>query len=169
LGTMGYGLPAAMGAKAACPEKLVINVDGDGSLLMNIQEMATCVTHNLPIKVLLLNNMHLGMVMQWEDAFFDQNRAHTYTGLDTDPEWLGNGKGDFVDSESRYPDFIKLAEGFGWQSRRVRKKEDLAAGLTEMIDSTRPYLLEVETPYSPHVLPMIPPGQTVNETLRFGD
>ena len=82
LGTMGFGLPAAMGAKAAHPDKLVIDIDGDGSMLMNIQEMATCHCEKLPVKVLLLNNMHLGMVVQWEDRFNAGNRAHTYLGLD---------------------------------------------------------------------------------------
>ena len=82
LGTMGFGLPAAAGAKAAHPDTLVVDIDGDGSILMNIQEMATCYCEKLPVKVMLLNNMHLGMVVQWEDRFHAANRAHTYLGPD---------------------------------------------------------------------------------------
>ena len=93
LGTMGFGLPAAMGAKAAHPDTLVIDIDGDGSLLMNIQEMATCYTEKLPVKVMLLNNMHLGMVVQWEDRFHASNRAHTYLGPIDHPEAIGLGNG----------------------------------------------------------------------------
>ncbi|MBQ7111644.1 MAG: biosynthetic-type acetolactate synthase large subunit, partial [Thermoguttaceae bacterium] len=89
LGTMGFGLPAAIGAKVARPESLVVAVEGDGSLQMNIQEMATCVAENIPVKVLLVNNQHLGMVMQWEDRFFKKNRANTYLGKVSDPENFG--------------------------------------------------------------------------------
>ena len=77
---MGFGLPAAMGVQAAHPDALVIDIDGDGSFQMNIQEMATCFCEKLPVKVLLLDNQHLGMVVQWEDRFHDANRAHTYLG-----------------------------------------------------------------------------------------
>ena len=90
---MGFGLPAAMGAKAAHPDTLVIDIDGDGSFLMNIQEMATCYCEKLPVKVLLLNNMHLGMVVQWEDRFHAANRAHTYLGPIDHPEAVGQGDG----------------------------------------------------------------------------
>ena len=93
LGTMGFGLPAAMGAKVAHPESLVVDIDGDGSILMNIQEFATCKTENIPVKVLLLNNQHLGMVVQWEDRFFKGNRAHTYLGPIENPEACGQGDG----------------------------------------------------------------------------
>jgi acetolactate synthase-1/2/3 large subunit len=87
LGAMGFGLPAALGAQAAHPAKTVIDIDGDGSFLMNIQELACAYCARLPVKVLLLNNQHLGMVVQWEDRFYESNRAHTYlgAGLDQDP------------------------------------------------------------------------------------
>src|SRR5690242_18884061 len=78
LGTMGFGLPCAVGVHVAHPDKIVVDVDGDGRFLTNVQEMATCYCEKLPVKVLLLNNQHLGMVMQWEDRFHDGNRAHTY-------------------------------------------------------------------------------------------
>ncbi len=93
LGTMGFGLPAAVGAKAAHPDRLVVDIDGDGSLLMNIQEMATCYCEKLPVKVMLLNNQHLGMVVQWEDRFHAANRAHTYLGPIDHPEAVGHGNG----------------------------------------------------------------------------
>src|SRR6202023_3883892 len=93
LGTMGFGLPAAIGAQAAHPGKTVIDIDGDGSFLMNIQELACAFCEKLPVKVLLLNNQHLGMVMQWEDRFFEGNRAHTYLGPVDHPEAVGAGDG----------------------------------------------------------------------------
>ena len=164
LGTMGFGLPAAMGAKAANPESLVIDVDGDGSLLMNIQEMATCYTEKLPVKVLLLNNMHLGMVVQWEDRFHASNRANTYLGPIDHPEAFGLGNG--ITPEERYPDFAAIAKGFQWDARRVWKKEELRAALLEMIESPGPYLLDVQVPYQEHVMPMIPSGMTVRDLIK---
>ncbi len=164
LGTMGFGLPSAMGAKAAHPDKLVVDIDGDGSLLMNIQEFATCHCEKLPVKVLLLNNMHLGMVVQWEDRFHQANRAHTYLGPIDHPE--ATGRGDGITPEVRYPDFITLAHGFGWEGRSISKKEDLVPALEEMIAAERPYLLDVQVPYQEHVLPMIPSGMTVKEVIK---
>jgi acetolactate synthase-1/2/3 large subunit len=164
LGTMGFGLPAAVGAKAAWPDRLVVDIDGDGSILMNIQEMATCYTEKLPLKVMLLNNMHLGMVVQWEDRFHAANRAHTYLGLIDDPEAIGHGNG--ITPEHRYPDFVTVAKGFHWQARQVLKKAELAGAIQEMIDSTTPYLLDVQVPYQEHVLPMIPAGMTVRDLIK---
>ncbi|MBN1909202.1 MAG: biosynthetic-type acetolactate synthase large subunit [Pirellulales bacterium] len=164
LGTMGFGLPAAMGAKAANPDALVVDIDGDGSLLMNIQEMATCHCEKLPVKVLLLNNMHLGMVVQWEDRFNAGNRAHTYLGPIDDPEAIGLGNG--IGPDKRYPNFVAIAEGFGWQGRRVWKKDELVDALREMIDSPGSFLLDVQIPYQEHVLPMIPSGMTVRDLIR---
>lgn len=164
LGTMGFGLPAAVGAKAANPNKLVIDIDGDGSLLMNIQEMATCYCEDLPVKVLLLNNMHLGMVVQWEDRFYAANRSNTYLGHISDPEAIGQGDG--ISPEHRYPDFMAIAKGFHWNARQVSKKEELTAAIQEMIDSSGPYLLDVQVPYQEHVLPMIPAGLTVRELIK---
>ncbi|MFV1964450.1 MAG: biosynthetic-type acetolactate synthase large subunit [Pirellulaceae bacterium] len=163
LGTMGFGLPAAMGAQAAHPDKLVIDIDGDGSLLMNIQELATCFCEKIPVKVLLMNNQHLGMVMQWEDRFFQSNRAHTYLGPITNAEATGKGMGQYT--EDRYPDFVALAKGFGCGAASVMDKKDLVPALQKMIDYDGPYLLDVITPYQEHVLPMIPSGQTVDEMI----
>jgi acetolactate synthase-1/2/3 large subunit len=152
LGAMGFGLPAAMGAQAAYPHKTVIDIDGDGSLLMNIQELACCFTERLPVKVLLLNNQHLGMVVQWEDRFFEGNRGHTY---------LGAGH-----EEEPYPDFVALAKGFRCEARRVSAREDLDGALADMLDSKGPYVLEVMVPYQEHVLPMIPSGSTVRDIIK---
>lgn len=164
LGTMGFGLPAAMGAKVAHPDKLVIDIDGDGSLLMNVQEMATCHCEKIPVKVLLLNNQHLGMVVQWEDRFHASNRAHTYLGPIDNPETFGRGTG--IGPEQRYPDFVAIAKGFGWQARHVRQKADLVDGLQEMLAAAGPFLLDVAVPYQEHVLPMIPAGMSVRELIK---
>lgn len=152
LGTMGFGLPAAMGAQAAHPLATVFDIDGDGSFLMNIQELATCYTEKLPVKVLLLNNQHLGMVVQWEDRFFESNRGHTYLGAGPD--------------EGPYPDFVTIAKGFKCTAKRISEKGDVDAALNEMIDSKGPFLLDVQVPYQEHVLPMIPSGQTVRDIIK---
>ena len=164
LGTMGFGLPAAMGAKVAHPEAIVIDIDGDGSILMNIQELATCTCEDIPVKVLLLNNQHLGMVVQWEDRFFKGNRAHTYLGPIDRPEAVGEGDG--ISPKNRYPDFVAIAEGFGWQAETVSAKRDLEAALLRLIEAPGPALLDVQVPYQSHVLPMIPSGMTVKELIR---
>jgi acetolactate synthase-1/2/3 large subunit len=152
LGSMGFGLPAALGAQAAHPDKLVVDIDGDGSFLMNIQELATAFVDKLPVKVLLLNNQHLGMVVQWEDRFHQGNRAHTY---------LGAGP-----NEREYPDFVTLAKGFRVGARQISRKQDLDGALEEMIDSKGPYVLDVLVPYQEHVLPMIPGGMTVRDMIK---
>jgi acetolactate synthase-1/2/3 large subunit len=164
LGTMGFGLPAAMGAKVARPEALVVDIDGDGSILMNIQELATCKTENIPVKVLLLNNQHLGMVVQWEDRFFKGNRAHTYLGPVDHPEACGQGDG--ISPCDRYPDFVAIAKGFGWQAETIVEKADLVPALKRMIDAPGPAILDVQVPYQEHVLPMIPSGMTVKDLIK---
>jgi len=164
LGTMGFGLPAAVGAQAANPESLVVDIDGDGSFLMNVQELATCVCEKLPVKVLLLNNQHLGMVVQWEDRFMAGNRAHTYLGPIDHAEATGQGDGAFV--TERYPDFVSIAKGFGCGSATISAKSDLDAALQEMLSYDGPYVLDVNVPYQEHVLPMIPSGMTVRELIK---
>ena len=164
LGTMGFGLPAAMGAKVGCPDDIVIDIDGDGSILMNIQEFATCTCENIPVKVLLLNNQHLGMVVQWEDRFFKGNRAHTYLGPVGNPE--ASGQGDGISPDARYPDFVAIAQGFGWQAETISEKKDLESALTRLLDSDGPALLDVQVPYQEQVLPMIPSGMSVRELIK---
>jgi acetolactate synthase-1/2/3 large subunit len=163
LGTMGFGLPAAMGVQAANPGALVVDIDGDGSFQMNIQEMATCYCEKLPVKVLLLDNQHLGMVVQWEDRFHGSNRAHTYLGPIDHAEACGQGGEDYV--AERYPDFVTIAKGYGWGAATISDKADLTAALEEMIESDGPYLLNVQVPYVEHVLPMIPGGKTVDDMI----
>ncbi len=163
LGTMGFGLPAAVGAQAAHPDALVVDIDGDGSFLMNIQELATCFCENLPIKVLLLNNQHLGMVAQWEDRFMAGNRAHTYLGPIHHAE--ATGKGEDIYPVERYPDFVKIAQGYGCGAATIRNKADLTPALEEMIRYDGPYVLDVQTPYQEHVLPMIPANHTVDDMI----
>lgn len=166
LGTMGFGLPAAMGVQAEFPDRLVIDIDGDGSFQMNIQELSTLVCENLPVKVLLLNNQHLGMVVQWEDRFMAGNRAHTYLGPVDHPEWSGKGDGvGTLEQDKRYANFVQIAKGYGCGGAYVEKKEDLRAAIQEMIDYDGPFILDVAVPYQEHVLPMIPGGQTVKEII----
>jgi acetolactate synthase-1/2/3 large subunit len=163
LGTMGFGLPAAMGAQAACPDALVVDIDGDGSFQMNIQELATLYCERLPVKVLLLNNQHLGMVVQWEDRFMSGNRAHTYLGPIHHAEAFGKGEDAYA--RERYPDFVGIAKGYGCGAATIRNKADLAPALEEMIDYDGPYVLDVQTPYQEHVLPMIPSNHTVDDMI----
>jgi acetolactate synthase-1/2/3 large subunit len=152
LGAMGFGLPAAIGAQAAHPLKTVIDIDGDGSFQMNIQELACAYCEKLPVKVLLLNNQHLGMVVQWEDRFYESNRGHTYLGAGFE--------------NKPYPDFVAIARGYGCGGRHVSRKEDFDAALSEMLDSKVPYVLDVLVPYQEHVLPMIPSGMTVRDVIK---
>jgi acetolactate synthase-1/2/3 large subunit len=152
LGAMGYGYPAALGAKVACPNREVIDIDGDGSFLMNVQELATAHIEKIAAKALILNNQHLGMVVQWEDKFYQGNRGHTYLG---DPE----------NRKQIYPDYITIAKGFNVPCERVMFKKDLRAAMQRMLDSKEPYLLDVITPYTEHVLPFIPAGRTVAEMI----
>ncbi len=152
LGAMGFGYPAAMGAKVACPNKQVIDIDGDGSFLMNVQELATCHIEGIAAKVIILNNQHLGMVVQWEDRFYKSNRGHTFLG---DPK----------DLKRIYPDYVELAKGFGVKCERVTHKKDLRAAIQRMLDSKETYVLDVMTPYTEHVLPMIPAGKTYKDII----
>ncbi len=164
LGSMGFGLPAAMGAQAARPDAMVVDIDGDGSFLMNIQELGTVFCENLPVKMIVLNNQHLGMVVQWEDRFHAGNRAHTYLGPVDHPEATGQGEGDLP--EVTYPDFVTIAKGFGIKARQVRRKDEVVQALKEMIAHPGPYVLDILVPYQEHVLPMIPSGMTVRDIIK---
>ncbi len=152
LGAMGFGFPAALGAKLGRPDWEVIDIDGDGSFLMNIQELATACVEDIPVKALILNNQHLGMVMQWEDRFYSSNRAHTFIG---DPR----------NREKIYPDFVAIAKGFDLPGRRITAREEVSDALDEMLASDRAYVLDVVIPYQEHVLPMIPTGHTFADTI----
>ncbi len=152
LGAMGFGYPAAMGAKVACPDRQVIDIDGDGSFLMNIQELATAHIEKIAAKALVLNNQHLGMVVQWEDRFYKGNRGNTYLG---DPE----------DMKQIYPDYVAMAKGFNVPCERVMFRKDLKPALERMLASDQPYVLDVIVPYTEHVLPFIPANHTVADMI----
>jgi len=158
LGAMGFGYPAALGAKVACPDKQVIDIDGDGSFMMNIQELATAHIEKIAAKAMILNNQHLGMVVQWEDRFYGSVRGNTILGDETNV-------GSPDNPDALYPDFVKIAEGFGVKGRRVIRKADLRPAIQEMLDHDGPYVLDVIVPYTEHVLPMIPAGKSVKEML----
>jgi acetolactate synthase-1/2/3 large subunit len=158
LGAMGFGYPAAIGAKVACPDRQVIDIDGDGSFLMNVQELATAKIEKIAAKAMILNNQHLGMVVQWEDRFYDSVRGNTILG-DV------NNIGSPDNPDALYPDFVKIAAGFGVKGRRVIKKQELRAAIQEMLDHDGPYVLDIVVPYTEHVLPMIPGGRTVKEMI----
>ncbi|MEI6072514.1 MAG: biosynthetic-type acetolactate synthase large subunit [Verrucomicrobiae bacterium] len=152
LGTMGFGYPAAIGAKVARPDKEVIDIDGDGSFLMNVQELATAHIEGIAAKAIILNNQHLGMVVQWEDRFHGGNRGHTFLG---DPK----------DLKRIYPDYVQLCKGFGVPCERVLHKRDLRAAIGRLLASKEAYVLDVMTPYTEHVLPMIPAGTSYKDII----
>jgi acetolactate synthase-1/2/3 large subunit len=146
LGTMGFGLPAALGAKVAMPDELVTCVSGDGSLIMNIQELATAVTENIPVKVFLMNNGYMGMVRQWQELFWD----HRYSSVD-------NGTS---------PDWVKLAEAFGATGLRVEESADLEETMTKAIETDGPVLVDVRVTQEENVYPMIAPGSAARDMVE---
>ncbi len=165
LGAMGFGLPAAMGAKVACPDKLVVNIDGDGSFQMNIQELGTLRVEDIPVKIIVLNNQHLGMVAQWEDRFYNSRRGNTVLGTVKGSSCkpgcdCKTCEGDKCMGGNRpYPDFVTIAKGFGVPGRDVYTREELEPAIREMLETPGPFLLDIHTGYDDHVLPMIPPGK----------
>ena len=151
LGSMGFGLPAAMGAKVACPDQLVVNIDGDGSFQMNIQELGTIHNEDIDVKIIILNNQHLGMVAQWEDRFYGSVRGNTE---------LENKR-----VNRPYPDFVTIAKGYQIPGREVYTREDVVPALEEMLNHKGAFLLDVHTGYEEHVLPMIPPGKGYKDLI----
>lgn len=152
LGSMGFGYPAALGIKVAHPDKEVIDIDGDGSFLMNIQELATAHVEKIAAKAIILNNQHLGMVVQWEDKFYAGNRGHTYLGNPDDRAQI-------------YPDYVRVCNSFNVKCERVMYKKDLRPAIQRMLDAKEPYVLDVIVPYTEHVLPFIPAGRTVADMI----
>ena len=146
LGTMGYGFPAAIGAQVGCPDQTVINIAGDGSIQMNIQEFTTAVVNKLPVKIVILNNGYLGMVRQWQELFFERRYAQTTL--------TGN------------PDFVKLAEAFGGKGFRVEKQEDVSDALDQLLAAEGPALLDVRIAAEENVFPMVPAGKAINEMMN---
>jgi acetolactate synthase I/II/III large subunit len=145
LGTMGFGLPSALGAKVACPDDTVVCLAGDGSLIMTCQELATCVTENIPVKVFLMNNGYLGMVRQWQELFWDKR----YSSVD-----MGAS-----------PDWVKLAEAFGATGMRITQKDELADGMKTALETDGVVLVDVHVTKEENCYPMIPAGQAARDMV----
>ena len=152
--------PPAMGAHVAYPDKQVVNIDGDGSFLMNVQELATIHVEKMPIKCLILDNQHLGMVVQWEDLKYDSNRAQTFLADPAD-EYDRTHRTE----EILYPNFPVLCAGFGIKCERVVDPADLPGAIKRMLEAKEAYVLDVMVPYDVHVLPMIPGGMGYRDVL----
>lgn len=147
LGTMGYGAPASIGAKLACPDKTVVNIDGDGSFCMTGIEMTTAAQYGIAAKTIILNNDFQGMVKQWQDLFYDERYSHT---------------------EMQNPDFVKLAEAMHVKGLRCTRKADLTSTIAEFLDYDGPVVLDCQVEKHEHVYPMLPAGQTVDDMV-LGD
>lgn len=145
LGTMGFGFPAAIGAKIACPSADVVCIAGDGSFQMNSQEMATAAINHVPVKVLIMDNRCLGMVRQWQKLFYHERYSETLL----DP----------------VPDFVKLADAYGWQARRCEHPSEVADALREMLDADGPYLLDIAISRDQSVYPMVAPGAALDDVM----
>ena len=145
LGTMGFGFPAAIGAKIGCPENEVVCIAGDGSFQMNSQEMATAAINKVGVKVLIMDNRALGMVHQWQRLFY--NERYSFTELDANP------------------DFVKLADAYGWQAARISKPEEIDGALDAMLSAEGPYLLDVQIPIDQTVYPMVAPGAPIDDII----
>jgi acetolactate synthase-1/2/3 large subunit len=142
---MGFGLPAAIGAQIAQPGKLVIDIAGDGSIQMNIQEMATAVQYKLPVKIVILNNGYLGMVRQWQELFYQKRYAAT--------------------NMEHAPDFVKLAEAYGAVGLRTAKIDDVKSVLSEGLSSNRTVIMDFIVEREESVYPMVPAGAPITEML----
>ena len=145
LGTMGFGFPAAIGAKMGCPDNEVVCIAGDGSFQMNSQEMATAAINNVPVKVIIVDNRALGMVHQWQSLFYD--RRFSFTELDANP------------------DFVKLADAYGWQAMRIDQPDQVDDALDTMLGATGPFLLDVIIPMEQTVYPMVAPGAALDDII----
>jgi acetolactate synthase-1/2/3 large subunit len=145
LGTMGFGLPAAIGAKVACPDDTVVCLAGDGSLIMNSQEMATAAHHNIAVKVFLMNNGHFGMVRQWQELFWEERYQSVEMG----------------DS----PDWVKLAEAYGWTGMRCADKGELRESMRTALEADGPVLLDVRVTPNENCYPMIPAGHAARDMV----
>jgi len=148
LGTMGFGFPAAIGAKIAKPDFKVIDVGSEGSFMMTGQDLATCVVENIPVVVVLLDNRYLGMVKQWQDLFYEKRRSHTYLG--------------------EVPDFVKYAEAFNAKGILVEKPSEIRPALIEAIKSDEPFVVDIRVDPDEHILPMVQPGGRLDKMIEVG-
>ena len=144
LGTMGYGFPAAIGAQVGCPERLVFDIAGDGSIQMNIQELATAANNKLPVKIVIFNNSYLGMVRQWQELFY--KKRYSQTSL-------------------KNPDFVKIAEGYGIKGIKVTNKEQVRDALKEAVNTAGPVVLDFHIEPEENVFPMVPAGKAINRMI----
>jgi len=149
LGTMGYGLPAAIGAQLGNPDSLVIDVAGEASIQMNIQELGTASQFRLPVKIFILNNEYMGMVRQWQELTYESRYSNSYS--------------------DSLPDFVKLAEAYGWKGIRITDEADLDAGIMAMIEHDGPVIVDCQVSKEANCFPMIPSGAAHTEMLLYGD
>ena len=149
LGTMGYGLPAAIGAQCGNPDSLVIDVAGDASIQMNIQEMGTASQYRLPVKVFILNNLWMGMVRQWQELTYESRYSNSYS--------------------DSLPDFVKLAEAYGWKGILIENESELDAGIQAMIDHPGPVIVDCRVADEANCFPMIPSGAAHTDMILYGD
>lgn len=147
LGTMGYGLPAAIGAQVAQPDAKVVAIVGDGSVQMNSQELMTAVQHSLPVKIIILNNGYLGMVRQWQELFYEKNYSHT--------------------NMNAQPDFVRLAQAYGCEGIRITERSELHAGLAQALASPHTTVVDVRVEPEENVFPMVPSGAGLDEMRLF--
>ena len=145
LGTMGYGLPAAVGVQIAHPQKLVIDIAGEASVLMTMQEMSTAVQYSLPIKIFILNNEYMGMVRQWQELLHDKNYSESYTAA--------------------LPDFVQMAEAYGCVGIRAKTPEELDDKIIEMLNTDRPVIFDCLVDKQENCFPMIPSGKPHNQMI----
>jgi acetolactate synthase-1/2/3 large subunit len=142
---MGFGLPAAIGAQVACPDKTVINIAGDGSIQMNIQEMMTAVSNNLPVKIAILNNGYLGMVRQWQELFYD--RRYSSTNMEA------------------APDFVKLAEAYGAVGLRATRPEEVEPVIRQALATPKTVMIDFVVEREENVYPMVPAGSPITNMI----
>jgi len=167
LGTMGYGLPAAIGAAVACHSRTVVTISGDGSIQMNIQELATCSVNRIPVKIVVLNNSYLGMVRQWQDLFWKKRYAKTC--LKQGPDCPEDCTGPRKDCPYIYkPNLVKVAEAYGMKGLRAEKPSQVDDVLREGLSTEGPVLMEFMVRREENVFPMIPPGKPIHEMIMGG-
>ena len=149
LGTMGYGMPAAIGAQLGCPDALVIDIAGEASIQMNIQELGTASQYRLPIKVFIVNNEYMGMVRQWQELTYESRYSNSYS--------------------DSLPDFVALAEAYGWKGIRIERPDELDAGILRMMEHDGPVIVDCCVAPDANCLPMIPSGAAHTDMLLYGD
>ena len=163
LGTMGFGLPAAIGAQLGRPDKTVVDIAGDGSIQMNFQELVVAVEHKLPINVVILNNGHLGMVRQWQEMFYNSDYSATRLGQND----RGPNEGITEPTHDKYlPDFVQLAEAHGAVGMRVTEKADVVGALEKAFSIDGPVVVECIVKRDENVYPMVPPGASLQEMIH---